>query len=68
MGIADIFETLTARDRPYKDGMSLPKALAILDRFHCDGHIAPDLYAVFVNSGIYRNYAEAFLDARQVDC
>jgi response regulator RpfG family c-di-GMP phosphodiesterase len=68
MGIADIFEALTAGDRPYKGAMTLSQALAILARFRDNGHIDPDLYEVFVNSEIYRKYAENFLAPQQVDC
>jgi hypothetical protein len=68
MGIADIFEALTARDRPYKPGMTLSQALAILDKFRQNGHIDPDLHDVFISSEIYRKYAAEFLDAKQVDC
>ena len=68
MGIADIFEALTAGDRPYKDAMTLSQALDILDKFRHNGHIDPDLHDVFVNSEIYRKYAAEFLDAKQVDC
>lgn len=68
MGIADIFEALTAKDRPYKEGMKLSQALAILEKFRDNGHIDPDLHEVFLRSGIYRRYAEAFLGERQIDC
>ena len=68
MAIADIFEALTAGDRPYKDAMTLSQALDILNKFRDNGHIDPDLYDVFVNSEIYRKYAEAFLAPNQVDC
>jgi HD-GYP domain-containing protein (c-di-GMP phosphodiesterase class II) len=68
MGIADIFEALTAKDRPYKEGMKLSQALGILENFKNNGHIDPDLHAVFVESEIYRKYAAGFLSANQVDC
>jgi HD-GYP domain-containing protein (c-di-GMP phosphodiesterase class II) len=68
MGIADVFEALTAKDRPYKDGMKLSQALSILEAFKNNGHIDPDLYAVFVQSEVYRQYAAAFLEAQQIDC
>ena len=68
MGIADIFEALTAKDRPYKDGMGLAQALEILERFSRNGHIDADLYAVFVQGGVFRRYAEAFLRPQQIDC
>ena len=68
MGIADIFEALTAKDRPYKEGMKLSQALSILENFKNNGHIDPDLHAVFLKSGVYRKYAAVFLSAQQVDC
>ncbi|MBL8506275.1 MAG: GAF domain-containing protein [Methylobacillus glycogenes] len=61
MGIADIFEALTAKDRPYKEGMGLAQALEILEGFSRCGHIDPDLYEVFVKGGVSQRYAEAFL-------
>jgi HD-GYP domain-containing protein (c-di-GMP phosphodiesterase class II) len=67
MGIADIFEALTARDRPYKPGMKLSQALEILGKFRLNGHIDPDLFDVFVKQKVYLKYAECFLDAPQID-
>ncbi len=67
MGIADIFEALTAKDRPYKEGMKLSQALGILEKFRDNGHIDPDLLGVFLRGQVYVRYAEAFLDAGQVD-
>jgi HD-GYP domain-containing protein (c-di-GMP phosphodiesterase class II) len=67
MGIADIFEALTARDRPYKPGMKLSQAMDILARFSRNGHIDPDLFAVFVKEKVYLRYAEKVLDPRQLD-
>jgi len=67
MGIADIFEALTARDRPYKPGMKLSQAMGIMHKFKLNGHIDPDLFDVFLNEGIYRRYAEQFLDPWQID-
>ncbi|MDP1984345.1 MAG: HD domain-containing phosphohydrolase, partial [Sulfuritalea sp.] len=67
MGIADIFEALTARDRPYKHGMKLSQAMGIMGNFKKGGHIDPDLFDVFVKQGVYRRYAEQFLDAGQID-
>ncbi|MBK8118899.1 MAG: GAF domain-containing protein [Sulfuritalea sp.] len=67
MGIADIFEALTARDRPYKPGMKLSQAMGIMTNFKKNGHIDPDLFDVFVKQGVYRRYAEQFLDAGQID-
>jgi HD-GYP domain-containing protein (c-di-GMP phosphodiesterase class II) len=67
MGIADIFEALTAKDRPYKKGMSLTQSLKILGRMCLDNHIDPDLFEVFLRERVYREYAERFLDAHQID-
>jgi HD-GYP domain-containing protein (c-di-GMP phosphodiesterase class II) len=67
MGIADIFEALTARDRPYKSGKTLSESLAILGNFKKGGHIDPDLFDVFIRQKIYLKYAERFLDAAQID-
>ena len=67
MGIADIFEALTAADRPYKSGMTLTQALAIMCRMRDNGHIDPDLFEVFVRERVYLRYGEQFLEAGQVD-
>ena len=67
MGIADIFEALTARDRPYKKGKTLSESLAILGRFKVDGHIDPDLFDVFMWEKVYLRYALQCLDPQQID-
>jgi HD-GYP domain-containing protein (c-di-GMP phosphodiesterase class II) len=67
MGIADIFEALTAKDRPYKPGKTLSESLHILGKFKENGHIDPDLFDVFVREKVYLRYAEQFLDAAQID-
>jgi len=67
MGIADIFEALTAKDRPYKRGKTLTESLNILGRFKLNGHIDPDLFDVFVRRKVYLRYAEQFLDSEQID-
>jgi HD-GYP domain-containing protein (c-di-GMP phosphodiesterase class II) len=67
MGIADIFEALTAKDRPYKKGKTLTEALTILGRFKLNGHIDPDLFDIFIRQRIYLKYAEQFLDPEQID-
>jgi HD-GYP domain-containing protein (c-di-GMP phosphodiesterase class II) len=67
MGIADIFEALTARDRPYKSVMTLSEAMHILGTFKRNGHIDPDLFDIFVGQKVYLHYAEKFLDPRQID-
>ena len=66
MGIADIFEALTAKDRPYKPGKTLQEALAILGRFKLNGHIDPDLFDVFIREKVYLDYARQFLSPEQI--
>jgi HD-GYP domain-containing protein (c-di-GMP phosphodiesterase class II) len=67
MGIADIFEALTAHDRPYKQGMKLSQAMGIMANFKRNGHIDPDLFDVFVRQRVYQRYAEAYLASEQID-
>ncbi len=67
MGIADIFEALTARDRPYKKGKTLSESLEILGRMKLNNHIDPDLFDIFVRKKVYRRYAETFLEPEQLD-
>jgi HD-GYP domain-containing protein (c-di-GMP phosphodiesterase class II) len=67
MGIADIFEALTAKDRPYKKGKTLSESLEILGRMKLNQHVDPDLFDVFVRRKVYQKYAEMFLDREQID-
>jgi HD-GYP domain-containing protein (c-di-GMP phosphodiesterase class II) len=67
MGIADIFEALTASDRPYKPGMKLSQAMSIMNKLKMDGHIDPDLFDIFFKQDVYRRYAEQFLNPLQLD-
>lgn len=67
MGIADIFEALTAKDRPYKPGKTLTESLSILGKFKENGHIDADLFDVFVREKVYLEYAKQFLDQDQID-
>ena len=67
MGIADIFEALTAKDRPYKKGKTLSESLEILGKFSLNGHIDTDLFDIFVRRKVYLRYAELFLDQEQID-
>ena len=61
MGIADIFEALTASDRPYKQPMKLSQAMSILENFRDNGHIDPDLFEVFKQARIAQRYGAQFL-------
>jgi HD-GYP domain-containing protein (c-di-GMP phosphodiesterase class II) len=67
MGIADIFEALTAKDRPYKKGKTLSESLEILGRMRLNHHVDPDLFDIFVRRKVYRRYADMFLDQEQID-
>jgi HD-GYP domain-containing protein (c-di-GMP phosphodiesterase class II) len=67
MGIADIFEALTAKDRPYKKGKTLTESLTILGKFKLNGHIDPDLFDVFMWGKVYEKYAKEFLSPEQID-
>jgi HD-GYP domain-containing protein (c-di-GMP phosphodiesterase class II) len=67
MAIADIFESLTASDRPYKRGKTLSESLAILGRFALNGHIDPDLFDIFVRQKVYLAFANLHLEPWQVD-
>lgn len=65
--IADIFEALTASDRPYKKAKTLSECIKILSFFKKDKHIDPDLFDLFLTSGVYLRYAERFLKPEQID-
>ncbi len=67
MAIADIFEALTASDRPYKKAKSLSESIKILSFFKKDKHIDPDLFDLFLTSGVYKRYAEKYLPPEQID-
>ncbi len=67
MAIADIFEALTAKDRPYKEGKKLSEAIEILYKMKLGHHIDPDLFDAFMNKKVYVKYAEKFLDPSQID-
>ena len=67
MGIADIFEALTAADRPYKKAMPVSQALNILGKMKLDSHIDPDLFDVFLHQKVYEDYARDFLAREQID-
>ena len=67
MAIADIFEALTASDRPYKKGKTLSEALGIMQRMVQEQHIDADLFELFLQSGIYLEYSRQYLKADQLD-
>ena len=67
MAIADVFEALTAQDRPYKRGLSLSEAMTIMGHMKRDNHLDPDLFDVFVRSGIYKRFGERYLPPHLLD-
>jgi len=67
MAIADVFEALTAQDRPYKDPMKLSQAIPILRKMSETGHIDPDLFEVFIKESVHINYAKEYLLPEQND-
>lgn len=67
MAVADVFEALTAADRPYKAPKTLSESIAIMARMVAGRHLDPDLFRLFLEAGIHRDYAERFLDPAQID-
>lgn len=67
MAVADIFEALTASDRPYKQGKKLSECLKIMGFMKKDNHIDPDIFDIFIDQQVYLDYAEEFLDPEQID-
>jgi len=67
MAIADVFEALTSSDRPYKKAKTLSESVKILSYFKKDGHIDPELFDLFLTSGVYQHYAERYLESNQID-
>jgi hypothetical protein len=67
MAIADIYEALTAADRPYKDGKKLSNAMRIMGFMKNDYHIDVDLFEIFVQSGVYKKYAGEYVAKTQID-
>jgi HD-GYP domain-containing protein (c-di-GMP phosphodiesterase class II)/arsenate reductase-like glutaredoxin family protein len=67
MAIADIFEALTAKDRPYKEGKTLSMAMRIMGFMKNDAHVDSQLFELFVQEKIYLQYAEKYLSSEQLD-
>ena len=67
MAIADIFEALTAADRPYKRPNTLTESLTILGRMATEGHLDPELFDTFIRERVYLDYARQFLKPEQID-
>lgn len=67
MAIADIFEALTATDRPYKEPKTLSQAVRMMGFMQKDKHIDSDLFRIFLESGVYLTYASRLLEPAQID-
>ena len=67
LAIADVFEALTAVDRPYKKGKSLSETLHIMSNMVRNQAIDPDLFELFIGSGVYLEYAQRFMSTEQID-
>jgi HD-GYP domain-containing protein (c-di-GMP phosphodiesterase class II) len=67
LAIADVFEALTARDRPYKPGKTLSQAMRIMGEMKRHNHIDPQLFDLFVSARVYRTYGEAHLPPELLD-
>ncbi len=67
MAVADVFEALTAQDRPYKKGKTLSETMRIMGMMKHDNHLDPDILDLFIKSGVYREYAERFLPKELID-
>ncbi len=67
MAVADVFEALTASDRPYKKAKKLSEAIKIMGFMKKEHHLDPDLLDIFLRSGAWQRYAEQFLDPGQID-
>jgi HD-GYP domain-containing protein (c-di-GMP phosphodiesterase class II) len=67
LAIADVFEALTAKDRPYKPARPVSEALRVLARMASEGALDPDLLAVFIDHGVWLRYARQHLDPAQID-
>jgi HD-GYP domain-containing protein (c-di-GMP phosphodiesterase class II) len=67
LALADVFEALTAKDRPYQKEKTLSEAMYILAMMVKDGHIDPDLFTLFQREGIPLDYAHRELSPHQID-
>jgi len=67
MILADIFEALTAADRPYKSAKTVSTAIDILHQMVRDQHVDRDIFELFLRSGTYLEYARRYLKASQIN-
>ena len=67
MAIADVFEALTAADRPYKAPKKLSDSIQIMSFMVKDQHLDGQLFNLFLESGVYQEYADKYLLPSQID-
>ncbi|MEN9842784.1 MAG: hypothetical protein RLZZ612_613 [Pseudomonadota bacterium] len=67
MALADIFEALTAADRPYKAPKTLTESLRIMAFMCKDQHLDTELYRYFLHSGLWQTYADKYMKPEQID-
>ena len=67
IALADIFDALTAKDRPYKKEKTLSEAIKIMESMVNGDYIDPDLFSLFVKEKIYLEYAKKELTPLQID-
>ncbi len=67
LALADVFEALTAKDRPYKKPITLSQAMKTISLMVQDGHIDADLFELFVNEQIHVDYARKELTPQPSD-
>ncbi len=67
MAIADVFEALTAADRPYKHAKTLSESIRLMGMMVRDSHLDPEIFKLFLKSGVYLDYAQTYLLPEQID-
>ena len=67
MAIADIFEALSAADRPYKQAKPVSECLTIMGRLVNNQHLDGDLFTIFVREKVYEDYINKFANPEQLD-
>jgi hypothetical protein len=67
MAVADVFEALTAADRPYKQPKRLSETILTMKAMCDQGHLCPDTFKLLLTSGVYRHYAKRHLSFSQID-
>lgn len=67
LSLADVFEALTAPDRPYKQAMPLSQVFKIMGKMAQNEHLDKNLFNLFISSNIYKKYAELYLLPEQLD-